>query len=232
MKDRKTTILEAAARVIARRGVRGLRIEELATEAGVSKALVYYHFGDRARLLRHTLRFIGDRARRYAHHPAPGPGDGPGGPGDGADGPGGPGHWRRELEHRLLLDLRDAPEARDNSTAWGELRAGAIFEPELREELARASLEWVRETTDLLGRVAPTAPDAALAAAAERLGVLLEGLTTRWLIGILPVSHARDLVRDAIGAEVAGLHLRTRDAVGAAVPGARGAGTPTRREFD
>jgi len=42
--DRRTAILEGAARVIARRGVRGLRMEELAAEAGVSTALCDYHF--------------------------------------------------------------------------------------------------------------------------------------------------------------------------------------------
>ncbi|MZE52785.1 TetR family transcriptional regulator, partial [Streptomyces sp. SID5770] len=47
MASRSTQILEAAARVIARRGVRGLRVEELAAEAGVSTALIYYHFKDR-----------------------------------------------------------------------------------------------------------------------------------------------------------------------------------------
>ncbi|WP_425558559.1 helix-turn-helix domain-containing protein, partial [Kitasatospora albolonga] len=41
--DRRTEILRAATRVISRRGVRGLRVAELATEAGVSAALIYYH---------------------------------------------------------------------------------------------------------------------------------------------------------------------------------------------
>ncbi|MDT9687208.1 TetR/AcrR family transcriptional regulator [Streptomyces sp. P9(2023)] len=190
MKDRKTAILKAAARVIAHHGVRGLRVEELAAEAHVSKPLVYYHFGDRAGLLRHTLRFIGDRAERYtaaqdaaAEDPA------------------------QELQHRLLLELRDTPEVRENSTAWGELRASAVFEPELREELARASHEWVREIADLLGRVDPTAPAPALVCAAERLTVLLEGLSTRWLIGLVPAGHAAELMRGAIEAEVEGLDL-------------------------
>ncbi|MGW2013790.1 TetR/AcrR family transcriptional regulator [Streptomyces sp. NPDC001927] len=178
-KGRKTAILEAAARVIARRGVRGLRMEELAAEARVSKALVYYHFADRADLLRHTLHFIVDRAERYTR-----------------DGP---------LERRLLRELQDTPEVRENSTAWAELRASAVFEPELREELARAGQDWIREIADLLGQADPAAPDAALVAAAERLTVLLEGLSTRWLIGLLPVGHASELMRGAIAAEVEGL---------------------------
>ncbi|WP_297608051.1 TetR family transcriptional regulator [Nocardia sp.] len=33
--SRRTGILEAAVRVVAQRGIRGLRVEELAAEAGV-----------------------------------------------------------------------------------------------------------------------------------------------------------------------------------------------------
>lgn len=65
MADRQALILEAAVRVIARNGVRGLRVEELAAEAGVSTALIYYHFKDRAGLIQRTLAFISDRATGY-----------------------------------------------------------------------------------------------------------------------------------------------------------------------
>ncbi|WP_406065130.1 TetR/AcrR family transcriptional regulator [Streptomyces sp. NBC_01077] len=201
-KDRRRAILEAAARVIARRGVRGLRVEELAADAGVSKALVYYHFEDRAGLLRSTLEFIGARAERYTHRDPPRPHT--------PDSPLG------ELERRLLLELQDVPEVRENSTAWGELRAGAVFDPELRKELARARVDWVREVADLLGPGTPSVPDADLVAAAERLTALLEGLSTRWLIGILPVDHARELMREAVAAEAHLLGLPDRQAVCAA----------------
>ena len=62
MPDRQLVILEAAARLVARRGVRGLRMEELAAEAGVSTGLLYYHFKDRSTLLRRTLEFVNERA--------------------------------------------------------------------------------------------------------------------------------------------------------------------------
>lgn len=96
--------MEGAARVIARRGVRGLRVEELASEAGVSTALIYYHFKDRAGILRATLEFINDRAERYTteRDPAEPPLDA-----------------RGELEQTLLLEFQDAPGVRENSTAWG-----------------------------------------------------------------------------------------------------------------
>ncbi|MEK9520946.1 TetR/AcrR family transcriptional regulator [Streptomyces sp. NPDC087908] len=191
MSSRSTQILEAAARVIARRGVRGLRVEELAAEAGVSTGLIYYHFKDRTGILRHTLEFINDRAERYTNQRDPD-----------AE-PLGP---REELDEVLLLELQDVPEVRENSTAWGELRASAVFDPILREDLARATLVWVQEVAALLGQVRPMAPAAALAAAAERLTALLEGLSMRWLSGGIGIEHARTLLREAIAVELASLN--------------------------
>lgn len=195
MSDRRTAILEAAATVIARRGVRGLRVEELAEEAGVSKALIYYHFEDRTGLLRRTLAFVNNRAERYtAEQAAAGQ--------PAAETPTGP---LRRLEQALLLELQDLPHVRENSTAWGELRASAVFDPELRGELALASVIWVREVADQLGEARPTAPESALTASAERLTALLEGLSARWLSGTLPLTDARTRMREAIGVEVAHL---------------------------
>ncbi|MER5966034.1 TetR/AcrR family transcriptional regulator [Streptomyces sp. NPDC002057] len=190
MSSRSTQILEAAARVIARRGVRGLRVEELAAEAGVSTGLIYYHFKDRTGILRHTLEFINDRAERYTTSRDP---------------EAEPLSAREELDEVLLLELQDTPEVRENSSAWGELRASAVFDPVLREDLARATLVWVQEVAALLGQVQPMAPAATLAASAERLTALLEGLSMRWLSGGLAVDHARTLLREAVDVELAAL---------------------------
>ncbi|MGW1941877.1 TetR/AcrR family transcriptional regulator [Streptomyces goshikiensis] len=191
MSDRRTEILRAATRVIARRGVRGLRVGELAAEAGVSTSLIYYHFTDRAGILRRTLEFISDRADRYTAERDPGQGLGP----DPVD-------PRTELAQVLLLELQDTPEVRENSTAWGELRASAVFDADLREDVAKATHTWVHEIADLLAHARPTGTAPAHAAAAERLTALLEGLSVRWLSGSLPLEHARALLADAIEAEL------------------------------
>ncbi|MFC9810776.1 TetR/AcrR family transcriptional regulator [Streptomyces virginiae] len=195
MTDRRTEILTRAARVIARQGVRGLRVADLAAEAGVSTALIYYHFKDRAGILRHALAFIGDRADRYTAAEAE---QGP----DAATRPPGP---RQLLERTLLLEFQDLPEVRENSTAWGELRAHSVFDPELREELAAAGTAWAAEVAGHLAELCPAAPRGAVTAAAERLTALLEGLSVRWLSGLLPLAHARNLVREAIGVEASRL---------------------------
>ncbi|MEV7556567.1 TetR/AcrR family transcriptional regulator [Streptomyces sp. NPDC089795] len=200
MSDRRRAILEGAARVIARRGVRGLRVSDLAAEAGVSTALIYYHFKDRTGILRHALAFISDRADRYtgaADELGPVPPATP--------------HPHRLLERILLLEFQDLPEVRENSTAWGELRAHTIFDPELREELTAAGAAWVEEVAGLLAAGCPAARGADVTAAAERLTALLEGLSSRWLSGLLPVEHARDLMRGAIGVEIGRLGSRAHE---------------------
>ncbi|WFB10571.1 TetR/AcrR family transcriptional regulator [Streptomyces sp. LX-29] len=188
MPDRGTQILQAAARLIARRGVRGLRVEEVAAEAGVSTALIYYHFKDRSGLLRRTLEFINKRAVRYtdaALDPSADP--------------------RTQLTDMLLLELQDTPEVRENSAAWGELRATAVFDPDLREDLAAATGAWVDDLSHLIRqaqKVGLATPEAGPEAAAERLTALVEGLSERWLTGLVPLERARELLRDAIALEL------------------------------
>ncbi|MER7673884.1 TetR/AcrR family transcriptional regulator [Kitasatospora sp. NPDC096128] len=198
MSDRRTGILEAATRVIARRGIRGLRMGELAAEAGVSTALIYYHFTDRAGTLRRTLEFISDRADHYtADHCTADHNSAGRQPATRAADP------RTDLEQILLRELQDTAEVRENSTAWGELRATAVFEPDLREELARSTHTWVHDVAELLARADPAGTAPAHAAAAERLTALTEGLSVRWLSGSLSLDHARRLLRGAVDTELA-----------------------------
>ncbi|SOE09339.1 transcriptional regulator, TetR family [Streptomyces sp. 2323.1] len=188
MPDRPTQILEAAARLIARRGVRGLRVEEVSAEAGVSTALIYYHFKGRAGLLRRTLEFINRRAVRYTDAAL-----------DASDAP------LSQLTEMLLLEFQDVPQVRENSAAWGELRATAVFDPDLRELLADATREWTDDLADLIRRAqaaGTAAPGADPQAAAERLSALVEGLSERWLSGTTTLERTHELVRGAVQAEL------------------------------
>ncbi|MFB9925034.1 TetR/AcrR family transcriptional regulator [Amycolatopsis halotolerans] len=211
MAGKRDRILRAAVGMIARNGVRGLRVEEVAAEAGASTGLIYYHFKDRAGLLRATLDHVNDRAERYTAQEVP----------DSADA-------RAVLEQTLLLELQDTAEVRENSTAWGELRASAVFEDDLRERLAEATRLWVAEIAELVEAarsadvvtpgglsepaelveaarsadvVTPGGPSEP-ADVAERLTALVEGLSERWLSGTLDLQRARALVRGAIVAEL------------------------------
>ncbi|UJB46051.1 helix-turn-helix domain-containing protein [Streptomyces sp. A1-5] len=65
MTTRRAELLAATCRVIALRGGRGLRVEDVAAEAGVSRTLIYYHFRDRAGLVASALEYVNDRAEGY-----------------------------------------------------------------------------------------------------------------------------------------------------------------------
>ncbi|MER6196355.1 TetR/AcrR family transcriptional regulator [Streptomyces sp. NPDC001586] len=188
MADRQALILEAAVRVIARNGVRGLRVEELAAEAGVSTALIYYHFKDRAGLVQRTLAFISDRATGYTEEALKDTEDA-----------------REVLLQLLLSELQDTPRVRENSIAWGELRASAVFDTDLRATLAESTRSWSEDTAEAIS----DAQAAGLADlhvtpldAAERLTALVEGLSERWLSGSLSLERARALLTGAVDAEL------------------------------
>ena len=133
--DRRRLILDSAIRVIARTGVRGLRVEVVAAEAGVAVSLIYYYFGSRKGLVRATLDHANERAAGAA--------------------PSG-------VKATLLAELDEA--ARETSTVWGEIQASAVFEPDLREQVREATEAWVALVTTAIEAEAPQVPDARMAA--------------------------------------------------------------------
>ena len=112
--DRRNLILDAAIGVIARTGVRGLRVEVVAAEAGVAVSLIYYYFGSRKGLVRATLDHANERAARAAPE---------------------------GVRATLLAELDES--ARETSTVWGEIQASAIFEPALQEQVREATETWI-----------------------------------------------------------------------------------------
>ncbi len=185
MTDRRTQILQAATRRIARDGVRGMRVTDVAEEAGVSPGLLYYHFTDRAGLLESAMEHINDHAREARSTDQP------------------PESAFGELEQQLLGELDDDHEVRGNSAAWNELRALAVFEENLREPLARTTATWVEEIARVVSAVqaergAPTS-DTDPSRTAIILTALVEGLSNRWLAEGLSTEQARSLLSEAAG---------------------------------
>lgn len=186
MPDRKTAILDAAIAVIAERGVRGLRVEEVAKAAGVAVSLLYYHFGSREGLVRATLDHANERA---AAAPAPAGGE------TGYD----------AARRMLLAEMDDAAHVRETSVVWGEVLASAVFEPGLRDQLRAANTTWVRIVAAAIragqgdGSVrAALDPDAA----AEMLTALIDGLSGRWHAGLSEHRRAVELLDAAIATEL------------------------------
>ena len=182
--DRRTALLEAAIAEIAKRGTRGLRVEHVAEAAEVSVALIYHYFGDRATLLQSALEHIGERADRYTSRSA----------GTTA---------RATLTATLLEEIQESAEVRTNSAAWGELRDTAIFDPRLRPTLTALTQRWVDDIAALvrMGQADGSVP-ASIAAeqTAVRLTALVEGISGRWLTGLLRTDEARGHVAAGIDA--------------------------------
>lgn len=188
MIDRRTQLLDATIVVIARRGVRGLRVQEVAAEAGVSVPLLYHYFGSREGLLEAALFAVSEHADRYATSVA-------------LKAP----TARDELIGRLLGELQDDDEVRTNSSAWGELRWNSVFEESLRPSVHKLTAEWVDEIAEVFGRAAAEVGSSGAVdalASAERLVALVEGLSGRWLTGAVPIERLRTLLADAIDLEL------------------------------
>jgi len=183
-RDNRQAIVLAAASEIVRNGVRGLRVEEVAAAAGVSPALLYYHFESRAGVVRAALEHASEQAPSTALRSAPAGGTG-----------------YEALEAALLGELSDDEDVRQAAIVWGEVSASAVFDPELRGAVRKVTEEWRAEVADAIragiadGSVREgVEPDTA----ADILISLVDGLLTRWLAGALDRDDAHRLLRRAL----------------------------------
>ena len=181
MADRKTAILDAAIAVIARNGVRGLRVEDVAETAGVAVSLLYYHFGTRSGLVRAALDHANERASHCAR----------------VEESCGYGRVRR----MLLSEFDDLPHVRETSVVWGEVLASAVFDAELRDQLRPANEAWVALVARRIGdgqSDGSVRADCDRWACAECLTSLVDGLSARWFAGLLDRDRACELLDRAI----------------------------------
>ena len=184
--DRRSDILQAACRVIVKAGAHDLRVEDVAAEAGVSPALVYYYFDTRARLLGDAFEHADSMSknRRAIDDSAPG---------------------NRQVAELLLMELEETPVVRDNWIMWSEMCAVAVFNDDLREIVEKAMDAWVGSVER---RIRAGKEDGSIASdvspkdAAERLTAVVDNLGTKWMLGAMTRARARRLVRGAIAAEL------------------------------
>lgn len=184
MQETRQKILRAAARCLATRGVRGLRMQDIKKEAGVSSGLLYYHFTDRDGLLAATLAYVNAAAADIRSTPAAAATSG-----------------RRRMLQNLVDELSDDLGVRENSIAWNEISASAVFDEKLAEHLARSTREWQRRVAADV-RSAQTSGDISAGVDADRFAVvataLVDGLSERCLTGRLTSAEARDLLRTTL----------------------------------
>jgi len=186
-------ILQAACALIAERGIGGARIAQIANAAGVSTALVHYHFRTREVLLAETLDYAFDLAAAVRLRPA----------GDN----GGRGSAAHRLADVIEQSLPTTDPGRREWQLWAELWLGAARDPSLRPIAAQMYARyrtWIAAAIAegiAAGQFAPVDPgDTADVAMA-----LIDGLGLRVLLG--DPSMPLDLARERIG-EVLARELR------------------------
>jgi AcrR family transcriptional regulator len=183
-------ILDAACDVIAEQGIDDVRIARIATVAGVSPALVHYHFATReallAEALEHSFELLGDIRTTAAEDedwtcgqrlgwmidqslPFPGMG---------------------EREWRLWLEL------------WSRAARQPALEPVAARLYARYD-EWIAEVVEA-GIAAGEFPPRDVGAVVQRLIAAIDGHGLRVLVGdpAMPAERARRLIRGGLAAEL------------------------------
>jgi AcrR family transcriptional regulator len=185
-------ILRAAVRAIARDGIDGLRIARIATEAGVSSALVHYHFADREQLLAETIDYSYARAAEVRI--------------DDAGEPEPAGTHASRLAAMIDVCLPTTDALAEDWVLWMELWLRAVRHPELRpvaEELYARLHDWfVAELRAGVedGEFARCDPDEV----ADRTLALLDGYGVRAMIGdgTIPLERARRAVRGQLARDL------------------------------
>ncbi|MGH2858589.1 MAG: TetR/AcrR family transcriptional regulator [Solirubrobacteraceae bacterium] len=173
-------ILAAAVRRIAREGIDGVRIARIAMDAGVSTALVHYHFATREALLAQALEYSYELA------------------GDARVETGLPDATTHAQRLAAMIDqcLPTTPQLHDDWVLWLELWLRAVRHPELRpvaENLYARMRSWFADEIAagvVAGEFAPCDPDEV----ADRTLALLDGFGLRNLIGdsTVPLQRARN----------------------------------------
>jgi AcrR family transcriptional regulator len=171
-------ILDAAIGRIARDGIDGVRIARIAMDAGVSTALVHYHFATREALLAEALEHSFERAgdTRTAEPSS---------------------RLRDMVEQCLPLP----GEQEQDWVLWVELWLRAVRHPELRPTAARL---YARMHAWFVEAIEAGDFDCDADRVADRVLALLDGLGLRALLGdpAMPLERAREEVWDALMREL------------------------------
>jgi AcrR family transcriptional regulator len=194
--EREEAILGAACRVIAQNGAAGLRMSEVAREAGVSSALLHYYFATRRELLGRAFAFADTRVDAHVLSLV------------GEEGSG-----RDRLETLLTAYLSPDPVVTEDWVVWSELWRSARFDETLRELLHDADREWVSQVASLLSEgIADGSIDRSIeiADSAIRLVSLVDGLGTRVLAGVLERADALLLIERSLARELSDRQVVTR----------------------
>ncbi|WP_329578658.1 TetR/AcrR family transcriptional regulator [Streptomyces sp. NBC_01361] len=181
---RRAQILEATARLIARRGFHKVRVADIARACGTSTGTVHYHFPTKDHALRAALVFYADRF-----------------------------HARLEEEFRtadttveklrrlIEVQLTTTEEDADEWSVWVQSWNEAILDPTLREGQKGVHVRWREIVLDLLRTCQREgmAQGADAEAMASRFTSMVDGMAIQVLAGTgdMDASRMRELLLDA-----------------------------------
>ena len=185
-------ILDAAIERIASDGIDGVRIARIAMDAGVSTALVHYHFATREALLAEALEHSFERA------------------GDVRTADTGESASVQRLRGMIEQCLPLPGEQEQDWVLWVELWLRAVRHPELRPTAAKL---YARMHAWFVDAIEAGGFDCDADRVAVRVVALLDALGLRALLGdpAMPVERAREEVWDALAGEI-GLDAAARAA--------------------
>jgi AcrR family transcriptional regulator len=185
-RQRRQQILEAAALVIADRGLCDTRVADIGARAGVSAALVLYYFGSKDRLLTEALTFAEDRFYLETFHELAG---------------------MESARQRLarLIDLSFPPERPsrvdivDDWVLWIELWSRALRDPEVSRKREMLDRRWRETIADVVREGQRSGEFEAVDAGtfALRLAALMDGLALQVVMGD-PACSSEDARRIAL----------------------------------
>jgi AcrR family transcriptional regulator len=188
MHEREEAILAAACRVIAQSGAPGLRMSEVAREAGVSSALLHYYFATRQELLARAFAFADTRVDAHVMALV-------------EEG----GSARDRLQTLLAAYLSPEAVVTEDWVVWSELWRSARFDETLRALLRDGDSEWLAQVAGLVREgIADGSIDGAVDAddSAVRLISLVDGLGIRVLAGVLERADALRLLDLSLAREL------------------------------
>jgi len=189
-------ILQAACELIAERGIGGARIAQIAKAAGVSTALVHYHFRTREALLAETLDYAFDLAAAVRLRAA-GDENGDLAPDESAS---------RRLADVIEQSLPTTDPGRREWQLWAELWLGAARDPSLRPIAAQMYARyrsWIATAVAegvAAGEFARVDPNDT----ADLAMALIDGLGLRVLLGdpSMPLEKARERIGEILAREL------------------------------
>jgi len=189
-------ILQAACELIAERGIGGARIAQIAKAAGVSTALVHYHFRTREALLAETLDYAFDVSSAVHLRPA----------GENGDGSDSEGSAARRLADVVEQSLPTTDPGRREWQLWAELWLGAARDPSLRPIAAQMYARyrtWIA-TAVAEGIAAGEFAHVDPAETADMAMALIDGLGLRVLLGdpSMPIEKARERIGQILAREL------------------------------